>query len=304
VTFVVALFTVYKGGKGLGLSKTSPEVAVAVSIALSLPFAAISFPFVTWWAGKDRSDVASDGKESATAEQPKEVSQETPAAPADATPEAGTFRSDIDVSLEESDVNTDRAASLEEGCVDAVLKETGEPLKEQTQTEKMFTGLVVIIAGFFSLAHGANDVANSVGPFGAILAAFDGPLKDQADIPLWVFVGGGVMIVVGLATYGVHVMRTLGSKITAMSPPHAFCVNFASTIVVLIATRAGIPVSTTHASVGAVLGVGIANGLHEVDWKVMGKVFLSWILTIPIVAITAAGIFAFLLPSVVDVPFN
>lgn len=299
VTFVVALFTVYKGGKGLGLSKTTPEVAVAVSVALSLPIAAISFPFVTWWAGKEQTDVASDGKELATSEQPKEVSQEAQTTPPESTPESG-----IDVSLEKSDVNTDRDASLEEGCVDAVVKETGEPLQEQTQTEKMFTGLVVIIAGFFSLAHGANDVANSVGPFGAILAAFDGPLEDKADIPIWVFVGGGVMIVVGLATYGVHVMRTLGNKITAMSPPHAFCVNFASTIVVLIATRAGIPVSTTHASVGAVLGVGIANGVREVDWNVMGKVFLSWILTIPIVAITAAGMFAFLLPTVVDVPFN
>jgi len=111
------------------------------------------------------------------------------------------------------------------------------------------------------------------------------------------------MIVVGLATYGVHVMRTIGGKITPMTPPKAFCVNFAATIVVLIATRAGIPVSTTHASVGAVLGVGIANGSRAVDWKLMGKIFFAWVFTLPIVGITSAGIFAMFLPTVVRQPF-
>jgi phosphate/sulfate permease len=129
-------------------------------------------------------------------------------------------------------------------------------------------------------------------------------LEKKSEIPIGVFLGAGAMIVVGLATYGIHVMQTIGNKITAMSPSKAFCVNFASTIVVLFATRAGIPVSTTHASVGAVVGVGIANGVKKVDWKLMMKVFLSWILTLPIVGITAAGIFSLFLPCVVDVPFN
>jgi len=307
VTFVVALFTVYKGGKGLGLSKTTPEVAIAVSIAISLPLAAVSYPFITWWAGKVHAEAT---KETAKGEELKEK-VETPAAltqatseqPSDEKLEASTFWPEIETSLEKAAPNADnKVAALEEGVVKEVERNVGE--REHTETDKMFTGLVVIIAGFFSLAHGANDVANSVGPFGAVLSAFDGPLQKKSEIPLWVFVGAGVMIVVGLATYGVHVMRTIGSKITVMSPPHAFCVNFAATIVVLIATRAGIPVSTTHASVGAVLGVGIANGLREVDWKVMGKVFLSWILTLPICGITAAGIFALFLPAVVKVPFN
>merc|ERR1740130_546046 len=174
---------------------------------------------------------------------------------------------------------------------------------KHSETEQLFIGFVVIIAGFFSLAHGANDVANSVGPFGAVLSAYDGPLKAKSEIPLWVFVGAGVMIVVGLATYGIHVMKTIGNNITAMTPSKAFCVNFASTIVVLIATRAGIPVSTTHATVGSVVGVGIAQGVGKVDWSLMGKIFFSWIVTLPIVGISAAGVFAMLLPSVVDVPF-
>jgi len=316
VTFVVSLFTVYKGGKGLGLNKTTPAIAIAVSIGISLPLAAISYPFITWWANKNEAQNAGAIKEAAKGEELKEK-VETSVAPTEATSEqpkdekqeASAYWPDIEASLEKAEPNVDKVAALEQGVVKDVEKaqpnaDTVGQEKEHTQTEKMFTGLVVIIAGFFSLAHGANDVANSVGPFGAVLSAFDGPLKKKSEIPLWVFVGAGAMIVVGLATYGVHVMRTIGSKITVMSPPHAFCVNFASTIVVLIATRAGIPVSTTHASVGAVLGVGVANGLREVDWGVMGKVFLSWILTLPICGITAAGIFALFLPAVVSVPFN
>lgn len=112
----------------------------------------------------------------------------------------------------------------------------------------------------------------------------------------------GFMIVVGLATYGMHVMKTIGCNITPITPPKAFVVNFAATLVVLIATKAGIPISTTHASVGAVVGVGLAEGAANVNWYMMSKVFLSWILTLPIVGITAAGVFSMLLPTVVDVP--
>merc|ERR1712096_190909 len=122
---------------------------------------------------------------------------------------------------------------------------------EHTPTEHLFTGFVMIVAGFFTLAHGANDVANCVGPFGAVLAAYEGELKKKSEIPLGVFVAAAAMIVVGLATYGIHVMKTIGQDITPMSPSKAFVVNFAATIAVLVATRAGMPVSTTHASVGA-----------------------------------------------------
>jgi len=138
-----------------------------------------------------------------------------------------------------------------------------------------------------------------------VIAAFKGPLEKKSEIPVWVFIGAGLMIVVGLATYGIHVMRTIGNNIAEMSPSKAFCVNFASTVVVLIATRAGIPISTTHASVGAVVGMGLANGgAGKVNWKLLAKVFLSWIFTLPIVGVTAVGIFSLFLPCVVDVPFN
>jgi len=288
VSFVVALFTVYKGGKGVGLHKTSVELALAISAGIAVVLAALSYPFVNWWASNISKDLAEDAKAAGGA-----ASQEEGTANTSAT----NGKANV-VSLDEEPKAP--AAAVEAGEVKLDEKVDDE---EHSPTEQLFTGFVVIVAGFFSLAHGANDVANSVGPFGAVLAAFAGPLEKKSEIPIWVFIGAGAFIVLGLATYGIHVMKTIGNNITKMNPSKAFCVNFAATIVVLIATRLGIPVSTTHASVGAVVGVGMAQGVKEVNWKVMAKVFLSWVLTLPIVGITAAGIFALLLPCVVNVPF-
>jgi phosphate/sulfate permease len=304
VSLVVALFTVYKGGKGLGLHKTQPEVAISISIAAALVLAIPTYPFVNWWAAKIEGDLKAQ-EDCEKGEQPKETGKVEATQPPQLQPDLteGEDADGADYVKVDSPPKSDSGDSPKSD--DPIAKPGAEDeAVMHSPTERLFTGFVVIIAGFFSLAHGANDVANSVGPFGAVLAAFDGPLKKKSDIPIWVFLGAGAMIVVGLATFGIHVMRTIGNKITTMSPSKAFCVNFASTIVVLVATRAGIPVSTTHASVGAVVGVGMAEGIREVDWKVMGKVFLSWVLTLPIVGVTAAGIFALFLPTVVDVPFN
>jgi len=304
ITVVVALFTVYKGGKGVGLHKTSAEVAIGVSIGISLVAAIVSYPFVSWWAAKISKAEAKGALPDVLQEEgvkPDGVMGGDDSAKQSADAEKGTATDAEKGTAGETELADVTKPSPKE---QEDLKAVSEQESNAEQTERLFTGFVVIIAGFFSLAHGANDVANSVGPFGAVLAAYDGPLEKKSEIPIWVFIGAGVMIVVGLITYGIQVMRTIGNKITAMSPSKAFCVNFASTIVVLIATRAGIPVSTTHASVGAVVGVGIAQGLRKVDWKVMAKVFLSWILTLPIVGITAGGIFALFLPTVVETPFN
>jgi len=301
VTLVVALFTIYKGGKGVGLHKTSAEVAIGVSIGIALVCAIVAYPFVSWWAQKiaknDVEAAKAPVKEAQTQDGTAEVKQEGESfeKPNTGSDEQSASTAASEVEHVKVIVDLDKKAATE------VAAKEEDPIS--SETERLFTGFVVIIAGFFSLAHGANDVANSVGPFGAVLSAYDGPLKAKSEIPLWVFVGSGVMIVVGLATYGIHVMKTIGNNITTMTPSKAFCVNFASTIVVLIATRAGIPVSTTHATVGSVVGVGIAQGMREVDWTLMGKVFLSWILTLPIVGVTAAGVFALFLPMVVDVPF-
>jgi len=279
MTFILAMFTIYKGAKGVGLHKTDPGVAVGSSIAISAVAAALSMLFVKWWSGRLEKMEAS-----ARAEKEKELSEVNlggeAAEPAKPTGEPNKELSQV--KLEEG------------GAVEC---------EEFSNTERIFQCFVVVIAGFQSLAHGANDVANSVGPFGAVLAASDGELEKKSEIPVWVFVVAGLCIVIGLAMYGRHVMATIGKNITPITPSKAACAQWAATCVVLIATRAGIPISTTHAAVGGVLGVGLADGVRNIDWKVMVKVFGSWIVTLPLVGIAAAGTYALFLPAVTPSAF-
>jgi len=111
----------------------------------------------------------------------------------------------------------------------------------------------------------------------------------------------GGFIIIGLATYGMKVMRTIGENITEVMPSKACCAQFSATLVVLLATRLVLPISTAHAAVGGVLGVGLADGVNAINWKVMAKIFGSWIITLPICGITAAGIYGLFLPLVLVV---
>merc|ERR1719408_252779 len=150
--------------------------------------------------------------------------------------------------------------AVEEGDIKAEIEK--EPAKPSySQTERLFMGFVVANGGFFAMAHGANDVANSVGPFGATIAAFDGPMPETLEIPFHYYIVSGCCIALGLLTYGLNVMNTIGKKITVMVPSKAFAADFSCTMCTLVATRLGIPVSTTHLEVGAVVGMGVAYGI-------------------------------------------
>jgi sodium-dependent phosphate transporter len=303
MTLVVAFFTIYKGGKGIGLDDIGAGQAIGVSLGIAAFFGLASIPAVNWWI----SSAAPVGAETPEEALPAEAAQE--AAPAE-IPEDGELIN-IDVEDNHAEAAATTPLSPKKGAPEGA--EQPEPQKDDAlqaklkfpvdEVEKLFRGFVVIVAGFMSLAHGANDVANSVGPFAAVLAASEGELEKKTEIAVWVFCVAGGMICVGLGTYGYRVMQTIGTKVTPLDAPKAFCANFAATLVILIATRAGIPVSTTHASVGAVMGVGLVDGRDNVDWSVMVKIGLSWIITLPICAVAMASVFSFLLPTVLDVPF-
>eukprot|EP00811_Abedinium_folium_P000589 NODE_1053_length_2630_cov_28.610068.p1 GENE.NODE_1053_length_2630_cov_28.610068~~NODE_1053_length_2630_cov_28.610068.p1 ORF type:complete len:530 (-),score=75.69 NODE_1053_length_2630_cov_28.610068:1041-2444(-) len=291
MAFTVAMFTIYKGAKGIGLDETAPSVAIGISFLIGAIAAGVSFPFTSWHAKKLQAET--DAAATLQAEQESEAKGTEHEAQKDpAALEAGQ----VEMRMAESVVDHIPTPLTTGGSQDA-LQGGGRGL----QTESLFKSFVVIIAAFQSLAHGANDVANSVGPFGAVLAASNGPLSETTDIPIWVFLVAGFCIVVGLVMYGRHVMTTIGSNITEITPSKAFCAQYAATLVVLLATRMGIPISTTHAAVGGVVGVGIADGAKAVDWKVMSKVFGSWIMTLPICGVAAAGVYALFLPAVLGV---
>jgi PiT family inorganic phosphate transporter len=158
--------------------------------------------------------------------------------------------------------------------------------------ERVFAVLMVITACSMAFAHGSNDVANAIGPLAAVISvAKSGIVGGESTIALWVLAIGGVGIVVGLATYGRHVIATVGHKITHLTPSRGFAAELAAASTIVIASGTGIPVSTTHTLVGAVLGVGMARGIEAIDLKVVGRIFISWVITIPAGALLAIVFF-------------
>jgi phosphate/sulfate permease len=153
------------------------------------------------------------------------------------------------------------------------------------QAEKIFVYLQILTASFIAFAHGSNDVANAIGPMSAAYqAVVTGEVALQAAVPGWALALGGVGIVVGLATWGWRVIETVGRRITELTPSRGFCATFAAAITILLASvlPLGLPVSTTHCLVGAVLGVGLARGIGSLNLRVMRDIFASWAITIPV----------------------
>ncbi|MDX1403121.1 MAG: inorganic phosphate transporter [Woeseiaceae bacterium] len=148
--------------------------------------------------------------------------------------------------------------------------------------ERVFAVLMVVTACSMAFAHGSNDVANAIGPLAAVISvAHSGIVGAQSALPIWVLLIGGTGIVIGLATFGVHVIATVGKKITQLTPSRGFAAELAAATTIVIASGTGIPISTTHTLVGAVLGVGLARGIEAIDLRVVGRVFVSWVVTIP-----------------------
>jgi PiT family inorganic phosphate transporter len=165
--------------------------------------------------------------------------------------------------------------------------------KEHFHTvERIFGVLMIITACAMAFAHGSNDVANAIGPLAAVISvAQTGLVSAQSSIPIWVLVLGGAGIVVGLATYGRHVIATVGNKITQLTPSRGFAAGVAAATTIVIASGTGMPISTTHTLVGAGLGVGLARGIAAIDLRVVGRIFVSWVVTIPAGALLAIVFF-------------
>lgn len=158
--------------------------------------------------------------------------------------------------------------------------------------ESVFVPLVIISSCSVAFAHGANDVANAVGPFAAIVHILQtGDVGMKVGVPTWILGLGGIGIVLGLATYGHKVMTTVGTKITEITPSRGVAADIAATATVLICTRMALPVSTTHTLVGAIMGIGLARGLGGIDRDVTRNIFGSWFVTVPIAAILSIVLF-------------
>jgi PiT family inorganic phosphate transporter len=160
------------------------------------------------------------------------------------------------------------------------------------QVEKLASPLQVLAACFKAFSHGANDVANAIGPVAAIVAVLHtSQVTQDVSIPIWLLLAGGVGLAVGAYVWGRGVMETVGEKITAITPTRGFSAEFGTAITVLLCSRLGMPVSTTHVAVGNIIGVGLAGGISAINLAVIKKIFNAWILSVPAAGIFSVGIY-------------
>jgi len=170
-----------------------------------------------------------------------------------------------------------------------------------TNVERIFSVLMVLTACAMAFAHGSNDVANAIGPVAAVVSIVQsgGEVASSSALPLWVLGLGGVGIVIGLMMYGKRVIETVGNQITELTPSRGFAATLAAATTVVLASGTGLPISTTHTLVGAILGVGLARGMAALNLTVIRNIFMSWLVTLPAGAIlsilfffTLKGIFS------------
>ncbi|MEZ7953367.1 MAG: inorganic phosphate transporter [Halioglobus sp.] len=163
------------------------------------------------------------------------------------------------------------------------IKDIPDDMNRFASVERVFGVLMVFTACAMAFAHGSNDVANAVGPLAAIASTVQsgGEIVAKSAVPWWILMVGALGIVLGLATYGWRVILTVGSKITELTPSRGFAAELGASATVVIASGTGLPISTTHTLVGAVLGVGFARGIGALNLRVIGTIFVSWLVTLP-----------------------
>lgn len=184
------------------------------------------------------------------------------------------------------------------GVLASVLTRTIAPApdaKPFQYVERVFAVLQVATACFVAFAHGANDAANAVGPVASVVTLYQNGFREvdaSVGVPLWVMILGGAGIVFGLATLGHKVIATVGREITEITPTRGFCAEFGAATTVLLASSLGLPISTTHTLVGAVVGVGFARGIGALNTLMLRNIANSWLATVPVAATIAAVLYA------------
>ncbi|MCD6413678.1 MAG: inorganic phosphate transporter [Elusimicrobia bacterium] len=158
--------------------------------------------------------------------------------------------------------------------------------------ENVFRILQIMTSCYVAFAHGSNDVANAIGPLAGIFSVYKtGLLPHTAEIPDFILILGGLGISLGIFTWGYKVIKTVGYSITELTNTRGFAIDFYTATVVLLCSKLGLPVSTTHAAVGAILGIGFARGLDAVDLRVVKNIVYAWVLTLPASALLSSAIF-------------
>ena len=149
--------------------------------------------------------------------------------------------------------------------------------------ERIFAVLMIVTACGMAFAHGSNDVANAIGPLAAVVSIVQsgGEITSKSPLAVWVLLLGAAGIVVGLSIFGIRVITTVGKKITELTPSRGFAAELAAATTVVLASGTGLPISTTHTLIGAVLGVGLARGIAALNLGIIRTIAISWVITLP-----------------------
>ena len=161
-------------------------------------------------------------------------------------------------------------------------------------SDKLCSWIQIITACFSSFAHGSNDVANAIAPLATIYYIYrNDSFGDSLNVPVWILLIGGFGIVVGLMTWGYKIIDRIGRELTKITPSRGFIIELSAALTVIIASRAEIPVSTTHCQVGSVLGCGMGGGINNISWKLVKGILFSWLVTLPFTGLLSAALFSF-----------
>ncbi len=169
---------------------------------------------------------------------------------------------------------------------------TKKPWRRLPAVERIFRYFQIITASYMAFAHGSNDVANAVGPLVGMMDAIKShSVAIGSPVSIWILAFGGIGIVVGLATYGYKVIITVGKKLTELTPSRGFSAEIGAATTILVASKIGLPISTTHVVVGSILGVGLARGIGAINLSILKNIFYAWFLTVPASMLLSALIY-------------
>ena len=300
VTFAVNIFfIIYKGSPQLNLDETPLWLGLLISVVLGVIISVV-LTFTMVPCLRKRSLKIQTEEDDAKAQPTKSVSA-NPDAPMAAANTAVTVSVPVEETKKETKATKDALGVLNPD-VHAELKDEESQVykmhknaeKFDARTEHVFTFVQVVTATFDSFSHGANDVANSIGPFAGVVSIYvHRGISDKSEVPIWILILGGAGIVAGLATLGYKIIASIGVNLVRVTPSRGFTIELGAAIVVLIGSRLGIPLSTTHCQVGSTVGVGVLEGKKGINWKLFLEVFAGWVLTLVVAALGAAGFFWF-----------
>jgi len=217
-----------------------------------------------------------------------------PALPEPSLPEPALPVPSLPVPVPSLPVTSTEIVTVETSTEIVPVEISTEIVEYDSRVEYTFRYLQIFTSICTSFAHGANDVSNAVGPLAAIWYIYQNDaVSSKIEVPIWVLSLGGAGIVVGLSTYGIKIMEVIGKKITYISPSRGFAAELATALTVSFASKYGIPISSTQCITGGVIGIAICDsGLKNMNWKIIGKIFVSWIFTILVTGGLSAAIFS------------